>query len=302
MAKSHKLSSSIGHVINNINVQSCSSHDLVKLKDEIYQHKIVILKNQKMSAQEFCDFSKTLGEPIPYLQDNYHHPDYPLIFVSSNVEREGKKMGVARTGGYWHSDTSFLEQPIPLTILYPQVVPQNSTRTTLFIDLQQALESLPDELRRRINGKKFVHSGKWKYKVRPEDTGKDLSEILDMIENVQPPVEHPAIIKHPVTGVESLFMSRGFTIGISGLPTDESDLLLEALLNHIEQPPFTTEFQWEPGDVIVWDNRFLAHKAGRKQSVNGSLDDEIQAEEATEVFRIIVRDGLPLTHIPQITA
>ena len=63
--------------------------------------------------------------------------------MSSNVKRDGKAMGVARTGGYWHSDTSFLQQPIPLTMLTPRIIPKLYRRRTDFIDLSEVYTALP---------------------------------------------------------------------------------------------------------------------------------------------------------------
>jgi taurine dioxygenase len=269
--------------------------DVAEIRKLLYAHKIVVLKHQSLTEQGFCDFSHALGTPVPYLQSNYHHPEYPLIFVSSNLKKDGKKMGVARTGGYWHSDTAFLEEPIPLTLLYPRVIPQNSRRTTLFIDLEQAYQAMPHALQRRLEGLQFIHSGKWKYKVRPEDAGLDLSEILQMIDKVQPPVVHPAVITHPVTGRKMLYITRGFTVGVDGLGEDAGSALLKEVLDFVEQARFITEFQWELGDMILWDNRFLAHKAGRLARANDPVSGNIAEEEDTQVYRIIIQDGHPLS-------
>jgi taurine dioxygenase len=287
-------SGEIGCIKHDLNFSSLSSEQISEIKQSVYHKKIVVIKNQKLNEQQFCDFSQLFGEPVPYLQENYHHPDYPLIFVSSNIKQNGKKIGVARTGGYWHSDTSFLADPVPLTLLYPQVIPNNSKRTTLFIDLEKALAEMPKALKEKIEGKRFIHSGKWKYKVRSADVGLDLSEILIMIHRVQPPVTHPAILTHPVTGKKTLYASRGFTVGVSGMPTDEANELLDELFDFIEQDRFITEFQWQPGDVIIWDNRFLAHKAGRLMSANEPISGDSIEEEETLVYRIIVKDGYPL--------
>lgn len=269
--------------------------DVVEIRKLLYANKIVILKDQCFTEQGFCDFSHALGTPVPYLQSNYHHPEHPLIFVSSNIKMDGQKMGVARTGGYWHSDTAFLKDPIPLTLLYPRVIPKNSRRTTLFIDLEQAFQAMPQALQRKLEAMRFIHSGKWKYKVRTEDAGLDLSEILQMIDKVQPPVVHPAVITHPVTGRKMLYVTRGFTIGVDGLGEDASSALLKEVLDFVEQPRFITEFQWELGDVILWDNRFLAHKAGRLARANDPVSGNISEEEDTLVYRIIIQDGHPLS-------
>jgi len=266
-----------------------------QLKELLYAHKIVVLKDQTLSEQQFCEFSQRLGEPVPYLQQNYHHPQYPLIFVSSNVQKEGQQIGVARTGGYWHSDTSFMEQPVPLTLLYPQIIPKHSRRTTLFIDMQKAFDAMPQEMRRKLVSRRFIHSGKWRYKVRTEDVGFDINEILQRIQKSRPAVTHPAVITHPVTGAQMLYVSHGFTVGVQGLGTDEGQALLDEVLAFVEQPCFVHEFQWAPGDIILWDNRFFAHKAGRLAAGDDPHVAEAAIEEDTLVYRIIIRDGHALS-------
>jgi taurine dioxygenase len=272
--------------------QAANVADVKKL---LYTKKMVILRSQSFDEQGFCDLSYLLGEPVPYLQKNYHHDGYPLIFVSSNVKKDGQKMGVARTGGYWHSDTAFLEKPVPLTLLYPQIIPKNSRRTTLFIDLQRAYQAMPDKLKQQLDSLKFIHSGKWKYKVRQEDAGLDLSEILQMIHKAQPPVSHPAVITHPVTGQKILYATRGFTVGVEGMSTDDGEALLNEVFDFVEQDQFIVEFQWSLGDIILWDNRFFAHKAGRLAKANDPTEGDIASEEETMVYRIILNDALPLS-------
>ncbi len=286
---------SIGCYVTDVDFNHVDKKDIEQIKELIYSYKAVIVKNQTLNTQIFNDVSYHFGTPIPYLQNNYHHPDYPLIFVSSNVRLNNKSIGVPRTGGYWHSDTAFLEEPIPLTLLYPQIVPKNSLRTTLFIDLEKAYRALPYDFKIELESLKLIHSGRWKYKVRKEDAGLDISEILTMIDQVQAPVSHPAIIKHPVTGNKSIYATRGFTIGVDGKNILDSEKILNRLFDFIEQEEFISVFQWQKGDLILWDNRFLAHKAGRCQTQGMTPTDEMINEEETMVFRIIVRDDYPLS-------
>jgi len=285
----------LGCAITNFDASAGREDELARIKELVYDHKLVILRGQELSEQQLCDLGGHLGDPVPYLQSNYHHPEYPLIFVSSNVKKDGREFGVARTGGYWHSDTSFLADPVPLTILCPRIVPRNTRRTTLFIDMEKAYGEMPEAMKQQVRGRTFLHSGKWRYKVRQQDVGMDLTEILAMIHQVQPPVTHPAVIRHPVTGADVLYATRGFTIGVEGVGTDEGNELLASLFDFVEQQRFITEFQWTLGDVILWDNRFLAHKAGRLATASVPGLGAPAAEEDTLVYRIIVRDGYPLS-------
>jgi taurine dioxygenase len=283
----------LGVVVQGFDLSTATRREIHELLRSVYERRVVVLKEQHLSTAEFVDFSKRLGEPVPYLQENYRHPEHPLIFVSSNVPLDGKRVGVARTGGYWHSDTAFQQKPVPLTLLYPQIVPKNTARTTLFIDLKTAYQEMPSRLKERVEGRVFLHSGRWRYKVREQDAGFDISEILAMIDRVQPPARHPAVIVHPVTRELGIYATRGFTIGVEGLHPRDGEELLSELFDFVERDRFITAFQWELGDIILWDNRLLAHRAGRNQPSNGDVAGAARLEEDTMVFRILIDDGCP---------
>jgi taurine dioxygenase len=284
----------IGCSVFGVDANTAGPTELAEVKDLLYRQRIVVLKDQRVSEQGFCDFAHRFGFPEPYLQGNYHHPEYPLIFVSSNVKRGGKQMGVARTGGYWHSDTSFENEPKVLTMLLPKVLPQKAARTTRFIDMSAVYRALPDATRARIEGADFIHSGRWRYKVRPEDGGLDITEILELIDYLAPPVRHPAVLVHPYTGEKAIYGTRGFTIAVADRSLDESAALLRELFDFAESPCFVREVRWALGDLIIWDNRFLAHSSGRQKAPTDNIHEQVQKEEETMMYRITLRDGLPL--------
>src|SRR5450755_4747473 len=132
-----------------------SRRSLCDVKDLLYKNRLIMLKDQVVNEQQYCDFAGRIGFPVPYLQDNYHHPEYPLIFVSSNVKSDGKAIGVARTGGYWHSDTSFETSPKVLTMLMPKVLPRNHPRSTKFIDMAAVYAALPQPVKEKLAGAEF---------------------------------------------------------------------------------------------------------------------------------------------------
>jgi taurine dioxygenase len=148
-------------------------------------------------------------------------------------------------------------------------------------------------MKQRIVGSVFLHSGRWRYKVREQDAGFDISEILSMIDRVQPPARHPAVIVHPVTGERGIYATRGFTVGVEGLHPREGEDLLSELFDFVEQERFITAFEWELGDVILWDNRLLAHRASRGDSAQGNVAEAARREEDTTVYRILIDDGHP---------
>jgi taurine dioxygenase len=288
----------IGCRIHGVDVNAMSEGQLQELKQALYRNRIVVLKDQSIDERGFCDFARRFGFPEPYLQGNYHHPEYPLIFVSSNIKQNGRPMGVARTGGYWHSDTSFEPTPKVITMLLPKVLPAKSPRTTRFIDMSAVYAALPEAVRTKIENAEFIHSGRWRYKVRPEDAGLDISEILELIDHHAPPVRHPAVLVHPYTGDRAVYGTRGFTVGIAGMTGDESTALLTSIFDLAESPRFVREVQWVMGDLIIWDNRYLAHSSGRKKAIGENIHEEVKKEEETMMYRITLRDGYPLSASP----
>ena len=281
--------------IHDVNLLQASATELETIKEQLYQRRAVIVKGQQLTAAEFCEVSHKFGQPIPYLQSNYHHPEHPLIFVSSNIKQDGKKMGVARTGGYWHSDTSFLQEPIPLTMLTPRVIPTQYRRRTDFIDLSEVYTALPQDLKDQVATALAVHSGRYRYKIRETDAGMDVCELLTMIDKVVSPVYHPAVINHPVTNAKILFVSSGFTIGITDADRNKLSGLRQRLTEFAESGAFTKSVLWEEGDVILWDNRYLLHKSGRYESPTGDVLEQVEKEEDTMMFRISINDGYALS-------
>ncbi|WP_051313437.1 TauD/TfdA dioxygenase family protein [Sporocytophaga myxococcoides] len=284
----------IGCNIHGVDVNNISDAEISTLQNELYKNRIIILKNQNISDEAYCNFATRFGTPIPYLQENYHHPKFPLIFVSSNVKKDGKQIGVPRTGGYWHSDTSFEKDPKVLTMLLPKVLPSTVKRTTKFIDMNAVYKSLPKNLLNEIEGEEFIHSGRWKYKIRPEDAGIDISEMLEMIDFYAPPVNHPAILEHPYTKEKIVYATRGFTVGIKNKSLDDSQRILNEIFDFAETDQFIREVTWSLGDLIIWDNRFLAHCSGRKKAITENIHEDVKKEEETMMYRITLKDAFPL--------
>ena len=84
---------------------------------------------------------------------------------------------------------------------------------------------------------------------------------LERAKQNNPPVTHPIVRTHPVTGLKAIYVSEGFTTHINGLPQDASDSLLNLLFRHVVRPEFTMRWRWRTGDVAMWDNRITQHFA-----------------------------------------
>ena len=274
-------SEQIGVQILDTNVTSVTPTEIEEIKQLVYDYKLVIFREQNINDSQYIEFAKKIGTPQVYPQDNYHHPEHPEIFVSSNVPKDGKKFGVRGTGRYWHTDCAFLDEPLPFTMLYPKILPK-SIRETYYIDMQQVYKKLPAHLKRYVDGKYLIHEGKWRYKVQEWDIDKAIIDILRDIEERFPAVRHPAVVTHPVTGAKILYASSGFTTGIEGLEYETNQKVLPELFAFIEREEHIHTHVWQDGDLILWENRTLNHMAST-----------VLPGEKSVSYRIGVYDGLP---------
>ncbi|MET8507404.1 TauD/TfdA family dioxygenase [Streptomyces sp. NPDC004787] len=276
----------LGVVVEGFDAATASDEDVELVRKAVYAEKIVVLKDQHLSPEEFLALGRRFGEPETYYQPMYHHPEVPEIFVSSNVVEGDKRVGVPQTGKFWHSDYSFMPRPFALTFIYPQVVPKKN-RGTYFIDMGKAYAKLPDALKRAVAGSRARHSVRRYFKIRPTDVFRPLSEVIAEMEEESPDVFHPTVVTHPVTGEDVLYISAAVVqelVDASGTPLDGT--LLRSLLEATGQLDDTFAHEnihlqtFSEGDLLIWDNRSLIHRALHTT----------QPEPAVS-FRVTVQDG-----------
>ncbi len=264
-----------------------TDEEVQEVKQLLYEHKLIVFTGlDELANKDYIRFASRFGEPQKYFQKNYHHRDHEELFVSSNVLEDGKKVGVAGTGMYWHSDYQFFEAPLPLTMVYPKRV-EGPDRATHYIDMEQVLRGLPPSLRLKIDQRQAIHEGKWRYKIQESDIDRSITDILDEIGRMVPPVKHPVSIHHPLKERALLYISRGFTVGIDGYPHEESQQLLQELLAFVELPEHIHSVPWKLGNLLFWDNRQVLHRASDNPHRHPSVS-----------YRIGIYDGLPF-YVPR---
>ncbi|TCO60645.1 (3R)-3-[(carboxymethyl)amino]fatty acid oxygenase/decarboxylase [Actinocrispum wychmicini] len=255
-----------GVVVDGFDAATASAADIAALKHAVYTDKIAVLKDQDLDPKAFLALGSRLGTPETYYEPIYHHPEVKEVFVSSNVEQDGKQVGVPKTGKFWHSDYQFMPRPFDLTLIYPQVVPTKN-RGTFFINLCAAYEALSDELKAAVQDTVAWHSVRRYFKIRPTDVYRPISEVLDEVDERTPPVSFPTAHRHRFTDETVLYLSEGFTLSIKDSDGREQPELLRELLAATGQLDKGFEHEhihlqtFEKGDLLVWDNRSLVHRA-----------------------------------------
>jgi len=150
---------------------------------------------------------------------------------------------------HFHSDQCHQERPAKASMLYAIEVPSKGGNT-LFANAYKAYETLPADIKRRLDGRKALNAYDY-------DTAATIRKAE--VPEGAPSYAHPVVRTHPVTGRKALYVNRLMTRHIEGLPRRESEDLLLFLFDHQEQPQFIYEHVWRPGDILMWDNRCTLH-------------------------------------------
>ena len=219
------------------------------------EHLVVVIRGQFLSHADQVALARTLGEPTPAHPVVPGHPDHPEI-----LELDGAKGG---KNARWHTDVTFVATPPAASVLVADATPEWGG-DTMWADLRGAYASLSPGLQSLVGGLTAVHRiSPLAYWGEPFDTAltrDDAQKLFDDAAKV-PPVIHPVVRIHPGTGRPALFVNPGFTTHLTGMSRIESDHLLALLHAHTTQPELTLRHRWQPGDVVLWDNRATMHYA-----------------------------------------
>jgi taurine dioxygenase len=173
----------------------------------------------------------------------------------SNIVENGRPIGgLGNLEASWHSDMTYVENPPPASILLGVEIPARGG-DTYFADQQSALEALPDSLRQRIDGLTIKHDAAHTSvgKLRPG------FEAFDDPKEA-PGVAHPIVLIHPETGRRALYLGRREWAYVPGLSLADSEALLDELWSYAARPEYVWCQQWQPNDLIIWDNRRVLHR------------------------------------------
>lgn len=227
-----------------------------------HEHEVVVFRDQRLTPEQHIAFGRRFGEIDVNVRSRFHKPGYPELLVVSNIVENGKSVGVTDAGRYWHSDHCYLEAPSRCSLLYAHEVPVRDGITlgdTQFASATAAYDALPAEIKRRLEGLRAVNSYSYTYERKVREF--DRTPLAKEAREAPPDVTHPVVRTHPYTGRRCLFVNEGYTTRIEGLPREESDRMLAFLLEHAVRADFVYRHSWRVGDLLLWDNCAVQHKA-----------------------------------------
>ena len=217
----------------------------------------MVFRGQSIDDDSFVQFLRSFGELV-FTTGETPVAGFPDLNVVSNVGRQTPPRST------FHVDTSYVRVPPAYTALRAIEVPERGGHT-LFSNQYRAYDLLPDDLQRDLAERSIRHVV----------TGVELGD------DDETSAVHPVVRRHPVTGRRGLYLSApARCASVSGLPPEKGRALVGCLVEHCTQPDNVMRHAWAPGDVVMWDNRCVMHKAdhtgvvGRRVLHRGMVADE----------------------------
>ncbi|ENV37731.1 hypothetical protein F959_01251 [Acinetobacter venetianus RAG-1 = CIP 110063] len=243
----------IGAIIHDVDLNKADENTTQQIQQALLDHHVIFFRKQQLAPQAQAELARSFGSL-------HIHPIYPSIDnVPEIIVLDSWKQDL-RDNELWHTDVTFSQKP-PLGCVLQAIKIPPVGGDTLWSSGAAAFAALDQDLQTKLKGltathdicqsfplERFAHNDVERHKL--EETFKR-----------NPPVVHPVVRTHPVTGQPILFVSEGFTTRINELDETESVELLQYLFAHATNEQFHLRWQWQAGDVAIWDNRCTQHKA-----------------------------------------
>ena len=241
----------VGAYINGINLNQFDKDITNQIKNTLDKYGVIFIEKQNLNSSTYQSFAKSIGELVKYPRLKGLE-DFPYINV---LERKPTDNSLAFGGSWLHQDTSYLKKDRPrYTMLMGIEIPKNQGNT-IFSSGFNAYDKLPEKIKEKIKNAKGIFSSAGPIsKTRLElekRSGIKSSKVME--------AEHSIV--QEVKGQKSLYISPGHLIKIKNVKDEDNEKIKDYLINHVNKEEFIFSYKWSKGDLVLWDNLSIMHKA-----------------------------------------
>ena len=242
------LSGALGAEVRGINLKDSSKENWETINNLMLEHKVLFFRDQDITCEEQINLAKQFGplEKHVYVKNLKGYPEIIRIIKGPDEKHQW--------GETWHTDVSYNPKPTKVIILRSRKIPPVGG-DTMFSNMEIAYETLDEEIKKKIEGKKAVHSSLGAAAFVDKYTEMEGNGNLDEYSN-----EHPIVRTHPETKKKILYVNSMYTKRISDMDKKQSDEILKKIFEHQERLDFTCRFKWTENAVAIWDNRSTQHQ------------------------------------------
>ena len=261
----------LGAIVTGIDLANLDPAEWAKIEPAFHEYAVLIFPGQHLTDVAQTAFGARFGElAIDFLPFSNQRADGSLRDPDDSL------MKLLKGNEGWHTDSSFMSLSAKASILSARKVPRSGGETE-WADMRAAYDALDSETRTRVEELDAYHSLYHSQLLIGEEAGTTAHGLAELsspsdtprspedpsaayaVQPADPPLR-PLVKIHSVTGRPSLYIGR-HAYGIPGLEPGESKALLDDLVDFACRPPRVYQHRWQPGDVVIWDNRCVLHRA-----------------------------------------
>jgi taurine dioxygenase len=253
------LSPACGAEIKGVDLTKPLSREAVDaIQDAWNKHLVLVFRGQEISQDQQLAFASYFGDlgtrkKAPEQLRNRAEgtqQQHEKVLLVTNIKENGVPIGAFGEGEFWfHIDSGYSAKPYQYTFLYALELPSTGGNT-MFANMYKAYEAVPEDIKRRLDGKRALHIHEYN-RARQASAQGDISNI--------PHCYHPVFATHPKTRRKTLFVDRLMTTALEGFDKADSDAILNVLYDIGERREHIYEHVWKLGDFLMWDNRATIH-------------------------------------------
>jgi taurine dioxygenase len=239
--------------------------EIALIRDAIGAHGVLCFPGQDLPPGRHKAFAARFGTlEVNVASGSFTVPGHPEVMILSNIVDGGRAIGLGDAGQGWHTDLSYSRTIAFLNILHGVEIPHRGGRplgATEFADMAAAHDDLPAALKREIEDRTATHDFAKFWDMMRARPGSTRAPLTPEQRRQKPPVSHPIVPTHPISGRKILYCNPGYAVRVDGMPADDGARLLDDLFAHQLQPKYRYRHDWTTGDVLVCDNLRTLHRA-----------------------------------------
>ncbi len=249
------LSKTLGAEITGVDLSKpVAPTEVTAIQRALTDHLVIVVRAQSLKPSELIRGLRLFGDTMLQHRSDILLDGHPEIAVLDSRNASVEADGEAYPDGSrdWHTDHTNHARPPKVTALYAIKLPGAGGGDTGFANMHAAYDALPTELKTRLAPLKSHNKIESHAHLAAADKAR--------FGSIQ---THPIIRTHPVTGRKAVYIHPGKAVKIDGLTETETRAFIDALLPHLIKLEFTYRHKWQPGELVLWDNRSLLHLAYR---------------------------------------
>ncbi|MEU0545001.1 TauD/TfdA family dioxygenase [Nocardia sp. NPDC005978] len=244
-----KLGAHIGARVDGVRLGGgLDAPTVAAIRAALNEHRVIFFRGQDHLTEDGqYEFAELLGAPTT------PHPTLTTGAKSLAIDSQHGRSNV------WHTDVTFVDRVPQASILRAVTLPSYGGSTT-WASTVAAYEALPEPLKRLAESLRARHTNRYDYATEGRASEQNSAAYRREFESTYFETEHPVVEVHPVTGERALLLGC-FVKELVGLSGSESRALFQLFQNRITRLENTTRWDWQLGDVAIWDNRATQHYA-----------------------------------------